>query len=388
MASPTVTLYSSTDPSAPVLNGNSGSLITVLTACLVSGYGTKAGAGWTLLGSSSSSNYTAMYKMGSGSGYVMQINDNSPSSSNAVWSSGINGGAPSSTFAGGLSLSFTTSGLTIIKSLQALSTTAVPWWVIATSNMMYLVISPGLCFGSTYSSGAQQLCYMYSFGDLYGLKSGDNNGCLLIADNGYPEQATYGASIIGMGKIGFNSIDLAATHWLGNSANGASGSIMAGKVMDQSLFSCPVDTNGYMNGNGFSYNGRISYNSNSLYSAGPGLNPNYNSSITSGSNIIQVPNAYDQGYYMSPFRIISQLEGLRGYMPGIWAPQQTAPFVTLQPFTAPAGQFAGKSFMAFPILLWGGSYNQPYSTPLGNNYSPAGYSGTGQIVLEISSTWS
>lgn len=387
MTSPTVTLYSSTDTNAPVLNGNAGSLITVLTACLVNGYGSKAGAGWTLLGVNSGGT-SALYKMGSGSGYTMQINDGITSSSqNAAYYAGIVGGAPSSTFASGPALPFPSYGGTIFKSMQTVQATAVPWWVIATSNMMYLIVSPGLCIGNAYSAGAQQLCSIYSFGDLYGLKQGDNNGCLLIADNGFLQETALGPSVIGIGKIGFNSVDNLGTHWLGNSANGASGPIVAGKVMDQSLFSCPADTNGQGNVSGWSYNGRIqSTQVNGM--SGPGLNVSWGYNGGTGVNVVNVPNSYDQGYYMSPFRVLSQLEGIRGYMPGIWAPQQTTPFVTLQEFSAPSGQFAGKTFIAFPILLWGGLSSQNYSTPLGNGYNPNENTDIGQIVIEVSSTWS
>ena len=42
-----VTVYRSTDASAPVLSNANGSLIAVLRACLVDGYGSKAAAGWT-----------------------------------------------------------------------------------------------------------------------------------------------------------------------------------------------------------------------------------------------------------------------------------------------------------------------------------------------------
>ena len=45
MTSPT--LYQSTDASAPTISGTVGSLITVLDAVLVDGYGSKAAAGWT-----------------------------------------------------------------------------------------------------------------------------------------------------------------------------------------------------------------------------------------------------------------------------------------------------------------------------------------------------
>jgi hypothetical protein len=42
-----VRLYASTDASAPVLTGASGSLLSVLVACLGTGYGAQQGAGWT-----------------------------------------------------------------------------------------------------------------------------------------------------------------------------------------------------------------------------------------------------------------------------------------------------------------------------------------------------
>lgn len=41
------TIYKSTDANAPVLSGTRTSLVALLTACLVTGYGAKAGAGWT-----------------------------------------------------------------------------------------------------------------------------------------------------------------------------------------------------------------------------------------------------------------------------------------------------------------------------------------------------
>lgn len=42
------TLYRSTDTNAPAITGQSGSLITVLRACLVDGYSGKTAAGWTV----------------------------------------------------------------------------------------------------------------------------------------------------------------------------------------------------------------------------------------------------------------------------------------------------------------------------------------------------
>src|SRR4051812_48257028 len=42
-----VTLYKSTDAGAPVLTGQVGSLVALLDAVLVNGYGAKPAAGWT-----------------------------------------------------------------------------------------------------------------------------------------------------------------------------------------------------------------------------------------------------------------------------------------------------------------------------------------------------
>lgn len=76
MAIPNV--YKSTDPDAPVLNGLQGSLITVLDACLVSGYGSSPGAGWTKEFSAANQ---AIYRMGFGgtsNRHYLRVNDASP----------------------------------------------------------------------------------------------------------------------------------------------------------------------------------------------------------------------------------------------------------------------------------------------------------------------
>ena len=68
------TIYRSADANAPVLNGLAGSLITVLDAILVNGYGTQPSASWTK--SFSSGSYYAAYKQGSGSnGCYMWVQD-------------------------------------------------------------------------------------------------------------------------------------------------------------------------------------------------------------------------------------------------------------------------------------------------------------------------
>lgn len=80
MAAPTI--YRSTDASAPSLTGQAGSLLTVLDAILVNGYGAKAAAGWNKNSLANASNRGA-YKQGSSGGGtpgILSVDDNAPSS--------------------------------------------------------------------------------------------------------------------------------------------------------------------------------------------------------------------------------------------------------------------------------------------------------------------
>lgn len=389
MASPTVTLYSSTDSGAPVLSGTPGSLISVLNACLVSGYGSKSGAGWSLLGqgTSTSNPNTAMFKMGSGTECVLYIRDNN-NMMYGCYNAYATGGQPTSTFAGGLVGNFPNSSVLasnntgyvyIPKSTQVAAATSVPWWIIASSNMLYLVSSPGICAGSTYGTSQTQFCHVFAFGDLYGLKAGDSGGCLIMGEDAFPSLGGNQAwprfqnSGVAVAKIGSACVDPYGSHFLATTGNGLTPSPLAGKIMDQSLYIGTTDCN-IPGGVQHLYTGNYT-----TTIVGMGCNPS-----TAG---VQIPNTYDQGYYLSPLRIFGQGDGIRGYIPGIWAPQQNTPFQTGVVFSAPSGQFAGKSFIAFPIPIYGNGTNSWASTPYTNNAANGSF-GTGQVVIEVSSTWS
>jgi len=66
-----VTVYKSTDASAPQMTSAAGSLLTVLDACLVNGYGAKAAAGWakTVIDAPT---FQAVYTQGAGSGLAQK----------------------------------------------------------------------------------------------------------------------------------------------------------------------------------------------------------------------------------------------------------------------------------------------------------------------------
>lgn len=80
------TIYKSTDPSAPVMNGSAGSLIAVLKACLVDGYGAKPAAGWSFVDVHAAT-YKALFTQGNATGRVnkkLYVEDSAASVGSAI----------------------------------------------------------------------------------------------------------------------------------------------------------------------------------------------------------------------------------------------------------------------------------------------------------------
>lgn len=138
------TIYSSTDAGAPQLSGTVGSLVSVLRAILVAGYGTapnaKAGLGWTEV-------YTGTDKAAfrnspvTGTGMIVRVDD-SAAIGNAKWTglrayesmTGIDVGAnPSPTVAA------EANGVLWQKS-SAASGASRPWWAIGNERSLYFFI--------------------------------------------------------------------------------------------------------------------------------------------------------------------------------------------------------------------------------------------------------
>lgn len=77
-----LTVYRSTDVSAPSMNSDAGSLIAVLDACLVNGYGSKTAAGWTKPYSGTN---LAAYQQGvGGKNMLLRIDDTNSTYAQAV----------------------------------------------------------------------------------------------------------------------------------------------------------------------------------------------------------------------------------------------------------------------------------------------------------------
>jgi hypothetical protein len=154
-------IYRSTDSSAPVLTGEVGSLIALLDACLVDGYGSKSAAGWTKAYSGTNKAAYRMSTAGSALGFYMRIEDNAPSSPGA-------GVANEATCHGYVSMTDVDTGdnpfpvaadVSMIRKSATANSTARNWVVAADDRTVYIITMPGdttgryisLLFGEFYS---------------------------------------------------------------------------------------------------------------------------------------------------------------------------------------------------------------------------------------------
>lgn len=161
-----VTLYKSTDASAPSLNGNAGSLISVLDACLVNGYGSQPAAGWTKAFSGTNK---ASYRQGSGPMHYLDVDDSGPGA--ATTQEARIRGYETMTAVGTGTGPFPTvaqvAGPNCRKSV-ATGTTARAWFLVADARTFYFWAATEVAIGS---SGAY---WGFAFGDIYSLAgSGD-----------------------------------------------------------------------------------------------------------------------------------------------------------------------------------------------------------------------
>lgn len=156
----TVTVYRSTDGSAPVLTGAVGALNALLYACLVTGYGAKAAAGWSRAYNDAPNN-TSVFRQGGGPQHYLRVNDNGPGAGGAKESRLVGYEAMTTVDAG--TNPFPTAaqmanGVFARKSTTA-DATARAWTLVATDKLFHLFMYAGdtagrancLTFGSAYS---------------------------------------------------------------------------------------------------------------------------------------------------------------------------------------------------------------------------------------------
>lgn len=204
-----VTVYKSTDGSAPVLSGTAGALITLLNAVLVNGYGAKAAAGWTR--AFSGTNKAAYRNHASGTNFYLRVDDESPNATSGAREAVARGYETMSAVDTGVG-PFPTiaqlalaAGVVLRKSYTA-DATARPWIIIADNKTLYMFIKSGDMSGWN----------AFAFGDIFSLKTGDAYRAIIAGRNGIASELD---DVENLHRVTYTAA-LTAGHWMPRSWSG------------------------------------------------------------------------------------------------------------------------------------------------------------------------
>jgi hypothetical protein len=165
------TFYQSTDASAPVLTGADGSLIALLDACLVNGYGAKVAAGWTKPFSSGINK--GVYRAGGGNRFYLNVQDNGPGAGTfkeaRAW--GYEVATAQDTGTGQFPTAAQLAAGIIIRKSATADATARAWTLAADDRTFYLFVQTG-------DSGGTYLAF--AFGDFFSLLTGDGFRTMIV----------------------------------------------------------------------------------------------------------------------------------------------------------------------------------------------------------------
>lgn len=171
-----MTVYSSTDTSAPVLGNSNGSLIAVLKACLVDGYGSKAAAGWTR--PYSGTNLAAFKQGAGGNNRLLRVFDGG-SDSYGYRRIAVRGYEAMTAISTGTG-PFPTTGMisgngpNFAYRSGSSSASVLPWTLYADANFFHLVVD------AYPEEPGTQVSYM-GFGSFISYLSGDGHNDVLLA---------------------------------------------------------------------------------------------------------------------------------------------------------------------------------------------------------------
>ncbi|MBF0283148.1 MAG: hypothetical protein HQL51_01665 [Magnetococcales bacterium] len=296
-----VTLYQSGESGAPTLTGENGSLVALLLACLVNGYGGKAGAGWTRPYTGTGK---AVFKAGAGTQACLWIDDNAPGGG-AAREARARGYEAMTGLDAGSGPFPTTSQMAvpvILRKSASTDATIRPWIVLADDKRFYLFLDNGDSAGNL--SG-------FFFGDLNSVKTGGDAYSGAIIGRTTENSATASHDVLpSLGTTGPNSSALGA-HYVARSHDPTN----------------PVAVN-------FGKFAELAYHSGSTMGA--------------ASNFTTTPNPPDGGIYFTPI-MTCHGGAARGRMPGLWAPCHNRYFSHGVTITG-SGETAGRSLLLINTL--------------------------------------
>lgn len=326
----TARLYKSTDASAPALTGQVGSLVAVLDAVLVNGYGTMTAAGWTKPYNATNK---GVYRNSTtnGTGFYLDVDDSAPATAKEARVRGYEVMTAVATGTGPFpTTAQMTNGLFARKSVTA-DSVARPWFILADDTVFYMFVETGDQVSPTRT-------YTWSFGDFYSYKANDAYRCQIMARTG---ENTGGYNLEALPLLAYSGgVAMSATcggNYLARSYTGVGGSVNFGKHAD---------------------------------TAKTGVNNTYAGILgqSYGGIAMSYPNPAEGGLYVSPI-FVHHERGVRGYLKGLWAPLQDMPLGHGDTFNG-TGSLSAKSF----LCMWLTAYANGQSN--------------GECFLETTNTWS
>ena len=284
----TVRVYRWDDSSAPVLSGASAALTDLLSACLVSGYGSKAAAGWsqTVLATG-----VKVYT-NAGSGKSIKVTHNSASQYARVIGSEAADGVSGLFFPTEAQQS---GGLYWWLSSTA-DSTARPWLMVATDKFFHLWIGNSVPTSTGLVTSANM--NMYAAGDITPAKGDDAFHFLLVG------AAAAAANSSAYGGLAVTITGTTTGHFMARSYSQAGGAVAVGKVAD--------------------YAGM-------------------NGGTAIGTSGITYPDPVGGGMLLAPVRVVES-SCIRGVVPGLWCPLHSLPGNPGDTFSG-TGALSGKTFI-------------------------------------------
>jgi hypothetical protein len=235
------TVYSSSDSGAPVMNGQTGSLVNVLNKVLVTGYGAKVAAGWTADFTSSLGALTgSTFRPASGSRLYLSVRDDAPVNASEARIMGFENPTAYNSGSGqfpSYAQAITPFGYMSQRKSATVSTTPRNWVCYADAWTMYLFIQTGDITAAIY--------FGLWFGNIYSLAGTSDAYRTIIVSRETENSSTfdywdllnyYNGSTLG--------------HYMARSWGGGGYSIKVGKFSDGS-----VGVTTYLNGFGMWPNG-------------------------------------------------------------------------------------------------------------------------------------
>lgn len=331
----TVRVYQSTDASAPALTGVVGSITALLDACLVTGYGTQVGAGWSIA-------YTATNKRIYQSGnllcpsVVMVTDDASAAAGGTATTFGMVGGTSATAIGyNGLVNPFPLSVQQVngVFGKKSATVAATSWVLVADNRTFYLFVDP-------VGTMAQGYCSAY-FGEMFSYKvvRGGLDPYRLIL-GGLNTASTSNSSELNSTFPSTISARSTIPAYMPRSYTGLGITIAVGKSID-----CVRS------------NLAVAYSQMYI----PGSTSNSPASLP-------YPSPVEDGLCLSPSYVIEGPGITRGHLRGIFSPLHIMPLSNLDTFSG-SGSLVNKNFLTL------------------NANGGLGPALIGQLMIETSSTW-